>query len=180
VFGGQSHPHVSGLTVPPLHWTGGQPPSHTPLTHSSPSAQRLPQLPQWRSLLCRLTQLPPQQVCAERQRLPQLPQWRSLLCRFTHLSLHWVCPSGHAAQATPGTEAKAAPKSVPPINLSALALETVPLAIALASSSKEVAIEEPLEDSGLEEEWNSWLMWCSCCCGSGIGSALILALMAVP
>src|ERR671912_239522 len=41
------------------------------------------------------------------------------------------------AQATPGTEAKAAPRRAPPIHLIALPLERVPLASPLASSSRE-------------------------------------------
>jgi hypothetical protein len=124
--------------VPGVHPPG--PPWHSPLTHSCPSAQRLPQRPQWRSFLCRLTHLPLQQVCVERQRLPQLPQWRSFLRRFTHLSPQRVSPSEHRsppAQATPGKEAKAAPTRAPPTNLSAWRLETLPLASPLASSSKE-------------------------------------------
>jgi hypothetical protein len=40
------------------------------------------------------------------------------------------------AQATPGKEAKAAPRRAPPIHLIALPLERVPLASPLASSSK--------------------------------------------
>src|SRR5215217_2896141 len=144
----------------------------TPSTHSCPSAQRLKQLPQWRSFLCRFTHLPLQQVWVERQRLEQLPQWRSLVRRFTHLSPQRVCPSEHrssSAQATPGTEANAAPRRAPPTNLSALPLERVPFASPLASSSKEVAIEEPPEwELGEEEYWTtSWLMWCCCCSGLG-------------
>jgi hypothetical protein len=49
------------------------------------------------------------------------------------------------AKATPGKEAKAAPRRALPTNLSALPLERVPLARALASSSKELAAEEPPE-----------------------------------
>src|SRR5215208_7410525 len=114
--------------------------SHTPSTHSSPSAHGLKQAPQWRSFLCRFTHLPLQQVWVERQRLEQLPQWRSLVLRFTHLSPQRVCPSEHrssSAQATPGTEPNAAPRRAPPINLSTLRRERESLASALASSSKE-------------------------------------------
>src|SRR5215217_3068799 len=132
----------------------------TPSTHSCPSAQRLKQLPQWRSFLCRFTHLPLQQVWVERQRLEQLPQWRSLVCRLTQRSPQRVCPSEHrssSAQATPGTEAKAAPTRAPPIHLSALRLETAPVARPLVSSSKEVIT---LLELGLE--W-PWLFWCSRC-----------------
>jgi hypothetical protein len=117
----------------------GSPPRHSPSTHSCPSSQRLEQLPQCLSFCCRFTHLPPQQVCFEPQRLRQLPQWRSFVCKLTHLSLHRVCPLGHRslAQATPGTEAKAAPTRAPLIHLSALPLEMVPSARPQASSSKE-------------------------------------------
>src|SRR5215207_2688169 len=128
---------VSPEQAPP---SDTHPPLHTPSTHSCPSAQRLKQLPQWRSFLCRFTHLPLQQVWVERQRLEQLPQWRSFLCRFTHLSPQRVCPSEHqssSAQATPGMEPSALPTRRPPINLRALRRDTLPLARALASSSKE-------------------------------------------
>jgi len=110
----------------------------SPLTPSSPSAQRLKQLPQCLSFLLRFTHLPLQQVWFEAQRLEQLPQWRSFLLRFTHLSPQRVCPSEHrsAAHATPGTEPKALPTRRPPINLRALPRDREPLARALASSSK--------------------------------------------
>jgi hypothetical protein len=117
--------HAPPQSVVPLgHW-------HAPSTHSLPSGQRLEQLPQCRSLLCRLTQLPLQQVrFDEPQRLRQRPQCRSLLCRLTHLSPQRVYPSEHrsSAHATPGTETKAAPTRTPPIHLSALPLETAPVA----------------------------------------------------
>jgi len=126
---------LSALQDPPFDTHVGV---HAPSTHSSPSSQRLKQAPQWRSFLCRLTQLPLQQVWVERQRLRQLPQWRSLVRRFTHLSPQRVCPSEHrsSAQATPGTEPRALPTRAAPINLSALPRERVPLATPLASSSK--------------------------------------------
>ena len=44
------------------------------------------------------------------------------------------------AQATPGTEANAAPGRAPPIHLIALPLERVPVASPLASSSKELSV----------------------------------------
>src|SRR5215217_8804535 len=108
---------VSPEQAPP---SDTHPPLHTPSTHSCPSAQRLEQLPQWRSFLCRLTHLPLQQVWVERQWLEQLPQWRSLVSRLTHLSPQRVCPSEHrssSAQATPGMEPRALPTRRPPINL---------------------------------------------------------------
>jgi hypothetical protein len=57
-----------------------------------------------------------------------------------------------SAQATPGTEAKAAPRRAPPTNLRALPLERVPLARPFASSSKELAMEEPPDRRLAEEE----------------------------
>jgi hypothetical protein len=60
-----------------------------------------------------------------------------------------------SAKATPGTEASAAPRRAPPTNLIALPLERVPVASPFASSSKEVAMEEPPEEwelGGEEEE----------------------------
>ena len=134
-----------------------------PPTHSDPSGQRLPQLPQWCSFFSRFTHLPLQQVWFERHRLEQLPQWRSLVLRFTHLSPQRVCPSEHRssslAQATPGTEAKAAPRRAPPIHLIALPLERVPVARPLASSSKD------------------WLVvcWLTCCPHSPKGGTRGLA-----
>jgi hypothetical protein len=75
----------------------GGPPWHSPATHSIPSAQRLPQLPQCFSFVRRLTQLPPQQVWFSLQWLPQLPQCFSFCSRLTHLppqqvwfSLQWL------------------------------------------------------------------------------------------
>jgi hypothetical protein len=48
-----------------------------------------------------------------------------------------------SAQATPGMEAKAAPRRAPPIHLIALPLESVPFASPLANSSKEVPTPGP-------------------------------------
>src|SRR5215212_710427 len=63
------------------------------------------------------------------------------------------------AQATPGTEAKAAPRRAPPIHLRALPLERVPVASPLARSSKD------------------WLVvcWLTCCPLSPKGEARGLA-----
>src|SRR5215216_4703163 len=81
---------VSPEQAPP---SDTHPPLHTPSTHSCPSAQRLEQLPQWRSFLCRFTQRSPQRVC----------------------------PSEHrsSAQATLGMEPSVPPTRRPPTNLSA-------------------------------------------------------------
>src|SRR5215212_5559369 len=141
---------VSPEQAPP---SGTHPPAHTPSTHSCPSAQRLKQAPQWRSFLWRFTHLSLQAVLPSGQpqtlSSPRLTQffeqhWESLL----H-SLPKRLQS--LAQATPGMEAKAAPRRAPPIHLIALPLERVPLASPLASSSKElcavcVAIGSPLPE----------------------------------
>jgi hypothetical protein len=87
----------------------GQPPWHTPSTHCSPSAQRFPQRPQWRSFLCRLTHLSLQRVRPVGQaqtlsspRLTQFPEqhWESLLHSRPKLL------QSSLAKATPGKEAK--------------------------------------------------------------------------
>ena len=166
--------------------SGGQLPWHTPRTHCSPSSQRWKQRPQWRSLLCRFTQLPLQQVWFDAQRFAQLPQWPSLVFRFTHLSPQRLWPGGQPqtlsspclmqffeqhwesllhslpkrlqslAQATPGTEAKAAPRRAPPIHLIALPLESVPVASPLARSSKDRLV----------------VCWLTCCPHSPKGGTL--------
>lgn len=115
--------------------------SHTPATHSCPSAQRLKQLPQWRSFLCRFTHLSLQRVRpvgqAHTLSSPRLTQfleqhWESL----RHLRPKPL-QSSSSAKATPGKEANAPPTRAAPINLMALPRERVPLASPLASSSKE-------------------------------------------
>src|SRR5215216_6231724 len=127
---------VSPEQAPP---SDTHPPLHTPSTHSCPSAQRLKQLPQWRSFLCRFTHLPLQQVWVERQRLEQLPQWRSLVSRLTHLSPQRVCPSEHrsSAQATPGTAANTLPRRALPMIFSTRPREMLLVVKFRASSSKE-------------------------------------------
>ena len=132
-------------------------PSHPPPTHSSPASQRLKQLPQWRSFLSRFTHLSLQRVLpsgqAQTLSSPRLMQfleqhWESLL----H-SLPKVLQS--SAQASPGTEANAAPRRAPPIHLRALPLERVPVASPLASSSK----ERPTPPWG--RRWCEWVLLCS-------------------
>jgi hypothetical protein len=138
-----SHPSRQQAPHPPVaHGSRplGHPPAHSPSTHSSPSAQRLKQLPQWRSFLWRFTHRPLQQLWVDRHRLKHSPQWRSLKRRLTQRSPQRLCPWGHpppSAQATPGKADKALPTRRPPINLRALPLEMLPLARALASSSKD-------------------------------------------
>src|SRR5215213_3194635 len=142
---------VSPEQAPP---SGTHPPAHTPSTHSCPSGQRLKQRPQWRSFVCRFTHLSLQRVWPSGQ-----PQTLSSPRLTQFLEQHWeslrhslpkcLQPS---AQATPGTEANAAPRRAPPTNLIALPLETVPVASSLASSSKELAMEEPPEWGLAKEE----------------------------
>ena len=105
----------------------GSPP-HTPSTHSCPSGQRLKQLPQWRSFLCRFTHLSPQRVWpwgqAQTLSSPRLTQfleqhWESLLHSLPKRL------QSSSAKATPGKETSAAPRRAPPTNLSALPLERV-------------------------------------------------------
>lgn len=137
---GHPHSQVSGLSVPPSQATGGQPPWHIPSTHSDPSSQRLKQLPQWRSFVCKLTHL----SSLQRVRPVGQPQTLSSPRLMQFLEQHWESLRHSLpkrlqslAQATPGKEAKAAPRRAPPIHLIALPLERVPLASPLASSSKE-------------------------------------------
>ena len=130
-------PPPTGGSNSPSHTS----PSHTPATHSCPSAQRLKQLPQWRSFLCRFTHLSLQRVRpvgqAHTLSSPRLTQfleqhWESL----RHLRPKPL-QSSSSAKATPGKEANAPPTRAAPINLMALPRERVPLASPLASSSKE-------------------------------------------
>jgi hypothetical protein len=103
VPGGQgAHWQVEGLKACPpeqrlvTHWPpqsvvplGQPPPWHTPPTHSLPSRQRLKQLPQCRSFLCRFTHLSPQRACPVGQ--PQiLPSPLGFLMQF--LEQHWRSP----------------------------------------------------------------------------------------
>jgi hypothetical protein len=85
---------------------------HPPLTQVVPSAQRLPQLPQFASSVARSVHVPrPQSVCPvgqvpppwhtpfthscpAAQRLKHSPQLFSFICRFTHLSPQQVRPVG--------------------------------------------------------------------------------------
>ena len=176
--------HVVGLRVCPVSQLGTQlPPQsveplghwHAPPTHSLPSGHRLKQLPQWRSLVFRSTHPSLQRVLPSGQ-----PQTLSSPRLMQFLEQHWESllhslPKRlqSSAQATPGTEANAAPRRAPLTNLIALPLEKWPFASPLASSSKEVAMEEPPEwGLGREElRSTSWLVWCSCYSSIGRSSS---------
>jgi hypothetical protein len=107
--------------------------AHSPVTH--------PSCP------CGHTHAPPAQTSAAEQTLEHCPQLFASDCRLTHRPRHFTRPVGQlpfpgagAAQAIPGTAANAPPMRAAPIHLSALPLDTVPLASPLASSSKELSL----------------------------------------
>jgi hypothetical protein len=112
-------PSVSGVP-------GQPPPWHIPPTHSSPSAQRWKHSPQWRSFLSRFTHLSPQRLWTSGQaQTLSSPRLMHLLEQHWESLLHSLPKrlQSSSAQATPGKEAKAAPRRAPPIHLIALPLE---------------------------------------------------------
>ncbi len=111
-----------------------------------PSGQTLPQAPQLFWSKTTLVHTPLQQRSSGDAQSPaseQAPGWTG-----EHVPSTQFCPAGQCsfllhlpgfglAQATPGTEAKAAPTIAPHINRNAWRREMVPLASTLASSSKD-------------------------------------------
>ena len=89
---------------------------HTPSTHSCPSGQRLKQRPQWRSVFLRFTHLPSPPGFLQRVLPSGQPQILSSPRLMQFLEQHWESLrhsrpkrlQSSSAQATPGTEAKAA------------------------------------------------------------------------
>ena len=100
-------PHVS---IPTGHTS-----AHTPIAHTSPAGQTVPQAPQFAGSSCVFVQLPPhavsrgphdavhmpdEQVCPGPHMVPQAPQFALSVRVLTHRLPHRTCPVGHVDPAS--------------------------------------------------------------------------------